>query len=104
VKRRVLFLGYYMFLLSQTIKEEILPTPLLPTEKYRYRLYLIPGNTDTEKMTGTTVVSNSSTFSQFLGILAHKSGWLVGVGGRSGRAQTQIDGFLHTMKLREMTI
>jgi len=43
VKRRVMFLGYYMFLLSQTIKEENLPTPIIPTEKYRYRLYLIPG-------------------------------------------------------------
>jgi len=42
-----MFLGYYMFLLSQTIKEEILPKPLLPTEipiptvsdtgKYRYQ-------------------------------------------------------------------
>jgi hypothetical protein len=48
-----------MFLLSQTMKEEILPTPLLPTEKYRYRLYLIPVNTDTKKMTGTTVVCNT---------------------------------------------
>jgi len=28
VKRRVMFLGCYMFLLSQTIKEENLPTPL----------------------------------------------------------------------------
>ena len=55
-----MFLGYYMFLLSQTIKEEILPTPLLPTEKYRYRLYLILGNTDTEKMAGTTVVCNTT--------------------------------------------
>ena len=54
-----MFLGYYMFLLSQTIKEENLPTPIILTEKYRYRLYLIPGNTDTEKMTGITVVSNS---------------------------------------------
>jgi hypothetical protein len=49
-----------MFLLSQTIKEEILPKPIIPTEKYRYRLYLIPGNTDTEKMTGITVVCNSN--------------------------------------------
>jgi hypothetical protein len=32
---------------------------LIPTEKYRYRLYLIPGNTDTEKMTGTNMVYNS---------------------------------------------
>ncbi len=55
-----MFLGHYMFLLSQTTKEEILPKPLLPTEKYRYRLYLIPGNTDTEKMTGITVVCNST--------------------------------------------
>jgi hypothetical protein len=31
-------------------------------KKYRYRLYLIPGNTDTEKMTGITVVSNSTIF------------------------------------------
>jgi len=31
----------------------------IPTEKYRYRLYLIPGNTDTKKMTGITMVSNS---------------------------------------------
>jgi len=54
-----MFLGYYMFLLSQTIKEGILPEPIIPTKKYRYRLYLIPGNTNTEKMTGITVVSNS---------------------------------------------
>ena len=34
VKSRVMFLGYYMFLLSETIKEEILPThtPRIPTE------------------------------------------------------------------------
>ena len=44
-----MFVGYYMFLLSQTIKGEILPTPLLATDqkipisavfhtgKYRYR-------------------------------------------------------------------
>ena len=54
MKRRVMFLGYYMFLFSQTIKEEILPTPLLPTEipipaisdtgKYRYRKNKVEGN------------------------------------------------------------
>ena len=43
MKRRVMFLGYYMFLLSQTIKENYLPTPIIPTEKYRYRLYFLPG-------------------------------------------------------------
>ncbi len=59
-----MFLGFYMFLLSRTIKEEILPTPIIPTEKYRYRLYLIPGNTDTEKMAGSTVVSNSKKNTQ----------------------------------------
>jgi len=32
----------------------------IPTEKYRYRLYLIRVNTDTKKMTGTNMVYNSS--------------------------------------------
>jgi hypothetical protein len=32
----------------------------IPTEKYRYRQYLIPVNTDTEKMTGTNMVYNST--------------------------------------------
>jgi hypothetical protein len=40
VKSRVMFLGYYMFLLSGTIKEEILPTHL----EYRTKIE----NTDTE--------------------------------------------------------
>jgi hypothetical protein len=41
VKSRVMFLGYYMFLLSRTIKEEILHTHLdranLIPDKYQYR-------------------------------------------------------------------
>ncbi len=41
-----MFVGYNIFLLRQTIKEEILPKPI-QTKKYRYRLYLMPGNTDT---------------------------------------------------------
>ena len=40
MKRRVMFLGYYMFLLCQTIQEEILPTPLFPA-------ILIPAVSDT---------------------------------------------------------
>jgi len=44
VKSRVIFLGYFMFLLSGTIKEEILPThleyrpkiPIPSTGKFEY--------------------------------------------------------------------
>jgi len=42
VKSRVIFLGYYMFLLSGTIKEEILPTHL----EYRPKIP-IPSQSDT---------------------------------------------------------
>ena len=41
MKRRIMFLGYYMFLLSQTMKEEILPKPLNTDRKI-----LIPAVSD----------------------------------------------------------
>ena len=45
MKRRVMLLGYYMFLLSGTIKEEMLPTHL----EYRPKIP-IPSISDTGKI------------------------------------------------------
>ncbi len=60
MKRKVVFLGYYMNLHSQTIKEENLRTHLvILTKKYRYRYIGCRQNTITENIAGNTVGCNS---------------------------------------------
>ena len=60
-----MFLGYYMFLLSGTIKEEILPTHL----EYRPKIP-IPSQSDTKKITGTAVVYNTTKNVDFVAQIA----------------------------------
>ena len=68
MKRRVVFFGYCMFLLSQTIKEENLCTHLvILTKKYRYRYIGYRQNTITENMAGNTMECNSSYLAMVVG-------------------------------------
>ena len=69
MKRRVVFFGYCMFLLSQTIKEENLCTHLvILTKKDRYRYIGYRQKTITKNMAGNTMECNSSYLAMVVGI------------------------------------